>query len=417
MKFKVNAEAFQNAISPVCLVAEKGVVKDYPSSFKITLTVSGDKMTAVADGGAITAQTLIDASWLGVIFERDGEVTVNSTDFQQTINSFHNSDELIFELSQPSDPSHGKELIIRKADSPDEFQSVPVFNELCSFAELSVSNKDPKIQIKRNVFASYANKIVFAHGFQMSMKSLTYWVLRATKNGTLRFVAGDGQRFAVADIEGKDILSVSEDVNILFPNEQTPALISVLNKVNCENIEISSNKKSLAVKCGNTIINFYNCDPSITWYDENRFLNRESQFKCVTKIGSWKGAVKGLLATNNEEAKKQNHPHFCHLSFDASNKLINSKSDSSMKSSRKISIEDCTGQSNESLAIKCASLYINEAFSKGTEEDRVQIEIDDPTKPIVIRYYAGDKVSDPSLMTKNNNSVTEKFAVFFATNK
>jgi hypothetical protein len=162
------------------------------------------------------------------------------------------------------------------------------------------------------------------------------------------------------------------------------------------------------------IVNF---DPSVEWPDENKFLQRDSKYKFTTKVGNWKNAVKGIVATNNDEFRKQNRVHHCSLSIDLQKKLIHAKTvDSSLKANRKVPIEDIgTDEELQELNMKCVSKYFSDIVNKASDDENLQFEITDNASPVVVRYYAAVDVKDyKNLVKKDNDGLQERYSVFFA---
>ena len=150
-----------------------------------------------------------------------------------------------------------------------------------------------------------------------------------------------GQIFAVVELVGTNLANITGNGTILFPNDQTPTILSVLNDAKTDDIQIDVHEAHMIVDSGNIRMKIANFDPAIEWPDENKFLQRDSKYKFTTKVGNWKNAVKGISATNNDEFRKQNRVHHCCLSIDMNKKVIQAKTlDSSMKSNRKVPIED-----------------------------------------------------------------------------
>lgn len=416
MKFKCQVGGLIAAVKPMHAVATKGIMKDHPSSGMITLVVD-ENFCIVADGGYVSGTNTITAASNNMDYScmQAGTVTVNSNDFIGAMSSFLPNEIIEIEMQSVGE---GSELILRSLRDADEMQTLPTLQHDCSFGK-SHSKKDIKATIKMNKqqFIHYANKVSFAHGDQQQFKQFKYWLLRSFNNNALRFVAGTGQIFAVVDLEGKNISSCDIESSVMFPNEQTPVMLSVLSESKNESIVIEMHDNYIFIDANTIKLKMSNLDPSIKWPDENKFLQRNSKVSFTTKVGNWKNAVKGINATNNDEFRKQNKVHHCSLSIDLNKKIIQAKTtDSTLKSNRKVPIEDIgTNEEVKEMSIRCVSSYFNDIVNKAADEENLQFELTDASSPIVVRYYADSVVGDHRNFKKaDDNGISERYSVFFA---
>lgn len=416
MKFKCQVGGLISAVKPMHAVATKGIMKDYPTSNLITF-VADDSLSIIADGGYVSGCNTVTASANNMDYECvvNGTVTVNANDLFSAMASFLPNEMIDVELHAIND---GAELILRSQTDVDEMQTLPTLTNSCSFGK-AVSKKDVKASIKMNKqhFIHYANKVSFAHGDQQQFKQFKFWLLRSFNNNSLRFVAGTGQIFAVVDLEGKNISSCDHEASIMFPNEQTPVMLSVLNESKNDTISLEMHENFVYVDANTIKLKISNLDPSIKWPDENKFLQRNSTLSFTTKVGNWKTAVKGINATNNDEFRKQNKVHHCSLSIDLNKKIIQAKTtDSTLKSNRKVAIEDIgTNEEIKEMNVRCVSSYFNDIVSKASDEENLQFELTDASSPIVVRYYADSVVGDYRNFKKaDDNGTSERYSVFFA---
>jgi len=423
MKFKSKVSGLVTGLNPIFTVATKGIQKDYPQASLITLKADKNHVEAIADGGHVSASNAITDQMykLDYVMLDEGSVTVNSNDLKQILSSFSPEDLVVFELREVKGSDGGvagKELAITLDSDTDQFQTLPVHETDCQFQK-PVLKKSNKMTIRRDVFNEYAGKIMFAHGFELSNKKFLYWVLRHYGNTSYRFVAGSGQRFAVVDLVDKDGAMTTAETSILFPNEQTQTIIGVLGDLTGDDVQIESHDRFISVSCDNVRMSLYTCDPAVEWPDENRFLSRQNKFCITTKILNWRNAVGGIMATYNADARKKSDIPTCILTLDLAKRIMQAKSDSSMKSVRKITVDDIdTNEAGPELTFRCNSNYVNEIISKASDEDYIQIEIESPDMPIIIRHYAGQNVGDPLTFKKpNEDGLSERYSVFFATVK
>jgi len=424
MKFKTRIGGLVTALKPAMIVADKGANKDYPQAFLLTLIAKAQSIETISDGGHMSITNefnnqLYDKLDYSVV--APGTATVKAADFQQLLSSFSPDDVVTIELREVKGADGsilGKEMVVALDSDAEQFQTIPVSDSECKFQEPTSAKKATKITMRRDVFTSYASKIMFAHGFIDQYKEFLYWILRAYDNGSLRFAAGTGKRFAVVELEGANVSDSKKELSIYFPNDQTQTIISVLKELKAQDIQIESQERYVSISCDQVKISLYSCNPSIQWPNEDRFLKRQSKYSITTKVSNWRNAVKGILATNSDESKEKNKVHSCSLSIDLAKKIIQTKTDSVMKSSRKITIADiATNESDNQINLSCPSAYINEIVNKVSDDDFIQIEIEDAVQPVIVRYYAAaDGVKDYLTLKKpNDDGLQERYSIFFAT--
>lgn len=427
MKFKAQAGGFIKGLKPIFVVATKGVVKDYQQAGLVTLNAFANGVHAIADGGRVSAINDINNSSYNFDYscEEDGTVTIRASDFEKTLSSFSPSEMILFELV------NGSEFRMSSVSDPEESQTLPVATVCCQFQEIDNSdndsdeyaddcgNKPTKINIRKDIFQTYANKVMFAYGDQEKYKEFAYWVLRAFGSNSLRFVSGTGTLFAVVEVDGNNVSDSNKNIRILFPNDQTSILLNMLKEFPCIDITIECNRRHICVTCESIKVNIYSCDPGVKWPDENVFLQRNSKFNIVTKAANWKNAIKGILATNSEDLKEENKVHNCILNLDLTKKVINTKTDYALKSSRKVAIEDIgTNEDAKDIKINCVSRYMSEIVSRANDEEFLQFEIESPNSPVVVRKYANSGVDNYMNLNKpTEDGLKERYTIFFATLK
>lgn len=416
MKFKAQAAGLLSGIKPMIAIATKGIQGDYAKANLITLKVLINHIEVIADGGHVNASSEIsnDTHKLDYSCENDGVVTVSANDFINSLSSFPSASLLSFQLI---DNVGGREL---KMSDNEEFQTLPVHNQHCEYTEPFTDNKDVvSVTLRRDAFISYANKISFAHGDFEKCKEYKYWVLQAIKENEIRFVSGSGMRFAVVELIGNNISDAKDVSTILFPNDQTQPILNVLESLSCQDVTIKSKDRNIAIYCNNTKICIYTCDPDIVWPNIDTILRRSSKFIFTTKIYNWKNSVKGILATCNDSARKENKSLNCSLNIDLDKKVVQMNSNMTLKSSRKVFIDDiATNETQKNIVVNCAIAYLNEVVSHGSDDGYLQFEIENSQSPIVIRHYSSSGTGDPLGFFKPvNDGTNERYTIFFATVK
>lgn len=420
MKFKAIVGGLVAGLKPMHVVSTKGVLKNHDLADLMTIEAKPEGLEATADGGYVHGSNQINNSVYNAdyVCEAEGKVTVNASDLMGALSSFVASDTVTVELLD----ANGAEVVISSSVDADEVQTLPIVPRHCNFPKTSGNKKNKKAQIKvrRNVFLNYANKISFAHGDQLQYKAFKYWIIRALNNNSIRFVAGTGQIFAVVELEGTNFAATNGINSIMFPNDHTPIILSVLQDAKTDDIDIELFDSHIFIDSGNIKLRIVNSESGIEWPDENKFLQRTSKYSFTTKVGNWKNAVKGIIATNNDEYRKQNKVHHCCMSIDLGKKIIHAKTtESSLKSNRKVPIEDIgTNEELQELSFKCASKYFSDIVSKATDDENLQFEMVDSATPIVVRYYADTVVGDYRNFKKaDDNGLQERYSVFFAVAK
>jgi len=426
MKFSVQVKDFARGLEPVVSVAVKGVTKEYENAFFTTLIVDDNGITGVADGGKVSIYADISNSRfdkLNFKHEVNGIATVKAADLKAVLASIDENE--IINVEVTGDDDAGRELMFTLESDPEQFQTLPINSENIPRDRyiddyMEAVNDDDGLQIRRDLFASGASALTFTHGFEEYRPAYLYWVIRASKD-ELRFASGSGGRFAVLEYIGHDLSNATDTTTLVVPNEQTQVFVDIVGKVSDEMITLHKTDRHLVLKTSNFIAVASNYDPEIEWPDLDVFLKRDNTLRLTTRVGSWPNAVKGLAATYNEDAKKAFDYHVANLDIDLAGNIITAKTTgSTMRSKRKINIEDAEVKDSDSMNtvnLNFLSKYLFEAFKNASDDEHVQIEIENELKPVVIRYHAGQQVGESDDFRKPNESfgVDERFTVFFAT--
>ncbi|MFA5599864.1 MAG: hypothetical protein WDA06_04630 [Phenylobacterium sp.] len=420
MQFTIVADGFRKALSPVYDVATKCSIKDWISENRIAFNTHNKKTIFRAYNGRIAIQTTLselDDQGTQYRYGQDGDVVVNAKDLINILKSFPSNAVIICEKK-------GKELCIKMRDDTDQFQTMPCYDDDLTFpAKPSTFKKT--IDINRLLFLAGLSKIFFAIGYEAEREKYLYWVLRFNKD-FVRFAAGTGAIFAVADFEGKDIItSVPNKDYILLNKEHTIVLQKVLESTISEAMKIQESNDSakdsfqILITLGNIEMQLIGMNPDIDWIDENTFLNLDYSHKIITKTTDWEYAGRGVVATFNDEMKRErrNSKTTVELSQDKATLFV--QSSDLMKAKRKVEVIDYSNVNNEdTFAFSCSSVYIPFLARLSEEDGLIQIEkfSENDKKPIIVRYYADNTAKDRKDV-KKVNSVTgyiEKLCIFFA---
>lgn len=419
MKLTCKVAGLLNGIAPIVGVATHGAAKDFDGANKINIDAAKDELLVSSFNGRVAIKNVVSnftVDNLDLTIESAGAVTLNSTDLQNALGAFRANDEIIIEIASSGNV---KEFNISSKSDKEEFISLP-----CCASPVNIPTKSDQIGTTivadRSNFVYCVNKILFAIGFEKDVEKYRYWVLRV-KGDKSRFVAGTGGRFAVLDVEGKDLIQSKKDVTLLTPKEHTEVIIKTLSGLSDEKMTIKrtsekSDTTQIIYEIGRLEIIFVEINPDITYIDENKILDKVYPHKIVTDVSDWEYLAKGITATYNEDLRKEKKIQVASASVSGDNKNITVKIDEVLKASRKVPIIDIRTSGGD-INWKCVAGYLKEIADYGLTGGRVQVEVESPQSAIIVRHYAMDTVKDSSVLKTTNEStgMSEWFTVFFIT--
>jgi len=421
MNFSVKVSGFKKAISHVVDVSTKDVVKDSIGENKIVLSANKQSITASAFNGRVSiVEELSDINNDDLLYSCDGtgEIIVNAKDLSRTLDSFAPSEMVIFD-----DEGDNTELCIKKKKDKDQYQTLPYYKDAISFPP-DAKTFEKTVEIRRDIFLVGIDRTFFTIGFEEERERYMYWVLRANK-GSVRFASGTGGIFSVADFEGKDLVtSTPDETSILFPKGHTGVVYKILSSLDCDNVTIkqsSTKDKSpyqIIISTKSMELKLVGMNPSVTWVDESTFLDAEYNCKVVADVSELEWASRGVMATFNEEMQRENRLSRSKVEVDAGKSLLTMETKGVMRALRKVPIVDIEAEDDKDNAVfECSSIYLNDMTKFGSKTKYIQMEMikNDKKKPIVVRYYANDKVGEAKDM-KNQNTmagISEMFNIFF----
>jgi len=422
MNFSVKVSGFKNAISHVVDVSVKDAIKDSPGEDKIILSPDKQYISASAFNGRIAiSEDLSDVNNddLCYRFNDAGEIVVNSKDMLRVLDSFDPKEIVIFETD-----SSTSELTIKKDNDSDQYQTLPCYSQTITFPK-SASKFDKEVEIRKDVLLAGIDRVFFVIGFEADREKYLYWVMKTYKNG-VRFAAGTGSIFSVVNFDGTDIITSSPELSeILFPKVHTSVVHKILSGMTCEKVKIKQSSSSdsspyqIVIEAGSVVMNLVGMTPNVAWVDENKFLDMKYDSKIVVDISDFGWASRGVMATFNEEMSKSNRISKAIVEVNPSKSIITVETKDLMKALRKVNIKDYVSSDDNKKEHKiiCSSTYLSDMtrFSNKTKNIQIEMFYDDVNKPILIRYYANDKVSDADDMKNQNNmaGITEKLNMFF----
>ncbi len=416
MKFTAKVVGLLNGLQPVIGVAENGAKREYPDAFKVSITVTKDGVVAEAHNGNVAiTYSLVDQINLDYVYGgTDGTVTVSAKDLLNTLLSFDSEDTLNVSLN-------GTELTFVPQSDPEKLQTVPSEVRQIEMPKVAVTFAK-ETTINKSILIEATNQVLFAIGFEKFREEFLYWKL-IVEDKKLRAVCGDGGRFPLYEAEGDNIVSASQPTTLFIYKEHNPALLKVLNTVECDTVSIKEYTRAndsdvisdqFVVTIGPATLVLIGHDPGVKWPDEQAFLDRTNYFKFVTKASDWSKELAGAWATYNEDVRSQNAVHVTFLTFDAAKGIITIKTENTMKSLRKVKILDsqiAPGQP-DTIEFKVLTTVLRDAIKQAN--GNIQMELFNSVKPMVMKYFAADTVSDVPLYRVNQAAGTkEQYVIAF----
>jgi hypothetical protein len=409
MKFTAKNVGLLNGLQPVIGVAETGAKREYPDAFKVSLSAKSDGLVAEAHNGNVAITNVLSGQVnLDYTFGTAGTVTVSAKDLLNTLQSFEQDEVVDVEL-------RGTELTFVPQSDAEKLQTIPSEVRQIEMPSLA-STYTKETSINKSSLTEAANKVLFAIGFEKFRPEFLYWKLHVEPK-KLRVVCGDGGRFPMYEIEGDNIVTASGATTFLIFKEHNPSLLKVLSAVEGETVTIKEFVKDgdgdtasdqFVVTLGTATVVLVGHDPGIKWPDESQFTARKNVYKFVTKAADWNKEMAGAWATYNEDVRSQNAVHVTVLNFDTKKGVVTLKTDNAMKAVRKVKLLDSQiedGQA-DNIEFKCVTSVLRDAIKQA--EGNIQMELLNGVKPMVVKYFAADNVSDGPLHRVNNAAGTKE---------
>jgi len=428
MKFKCQVESFIDGILAAVDVSSKGTIKEFYGVDKINVEATKDNIVISAFGGKLgLTSTLSNVSVpsLNYVFDTAGKTTISSKDLLSVLQSFDAIENVIVELKEDK-MTDTKELIVSMEKDEEQFQTIPCFH---AFIDIPVKTDKfaKELKIDKKVFISGIKKVMYAAGYETERPEFLVFALTASKD-TLRFSAGTGARHSIYEVEGKNIVEASPtDMVFMVPKDHTQAMLKALGSASSDVVVLKEAKKAndvpfhIVVECEPQDFILVGLDPSNKWPDENKVLGLDYKYKMVIKLGDLALAAKGTAATLNEQVKEDmkqgKKSHKAIFDIDVAKKSVNIKTNEYMRSSRKVALQDVFTTDNNEMSFACVSSYLSEIVDQGDRNEYIQLEAIEAKKPIVVYFYAPEKVADEKTLKNVDKAkgYTEKFITFFGT--
>jgi len=407
MKFTIKAQQFAKGVDPAVSVATKQADKGYEHSFQITLNAQDEKLQALACNGKISIIVNIDDITIDgseYSCDEEGKVTIRGGDLINSILSFDQKETLIVTADD-------NEFRITPKSSEKEYQALSIYRE-----HVPVTKKSDKVfkslKMDRKIFVDGVKRIFFAIGYEEMRAQYLHWVFRAKKN-KVRFLTGTGARFAVLDVEGKNVVKMKGDqtTDIIFPKDPSIVVGDVLGKADGDTVEISqaNDPDQIVVSCDFYTLFLVKFDPNASYINEDDILNRDNDFVLKTKISDWELPTKGVVATYNEDLKARKDYQRAEMTIDTAKNIVNLRTEGTMRSKRKVKVRDVaviTKDDDDDRSWICPVNYLEEVITHSSDsEDEISMELAGAMQPIIVRH------------PEHTNEVAgtkETFTIFFA---
>ena len=423
MQFRVNVTPFLKAIKPVIDASMKSITKDFVDNNKITILNTKDAVIVKAFNGLLSAvATLSDMSVGGLSYTSVsiGEATTNAKSLQEALESFYADELVCFELKSSE---NAREIVISMNKDAEQFQTLPCYDK-CVNTPTDIKDVSSTIKISNAALTKSLNSVLFASGFEKTKPVFSHIALKTFKD-RVRCVAGIGSRYAIADTIGNMIFeSTPAEAEVLFHKDIISTLTKLVeascnSEIEIKQAEPKSNPFLTVIQATPYQISLMGIDPKLKYGDENKVLNNSSDIKIVINANDFINATTGIDAARSEEKKKAGGVFPVSFNVDFANKLVTMKANDTMKSNRKIPIVDSLdNRSLGTYTFTSTIFYLLEIARRVDKNDLIQFEFfnhNTPEPPIIVRFFAKDKVSDKKDIVKIDSAtgMAEQFTIFF----
>lgn len=409
--FSAKLANLKAGLRPAIEVAYKGAIKDHADVNRVTLEVKDADLVASAYGGrlaiTISISDMTDDK-LGYASKGEGKFTVNAIDLERCLSSFPDSETINITVK-------GNEVVMALDGDSSEVQALPVITGEVQMPSLAKSF-EKEVTIQRGVLLDGINEVLWATGNEDHKEQYHHWRFIADKDEA-SFAAGTGGRFKTWKVTGPKFISTDTKNVFFFNRDQTPAVQSILSGVTDESVVIKqANRKGdtpdqIVIETNSFKLMFVGFDPDLKYPNIDKPIDEPKPFWIKTKVADWEFATKGIMATYNEDVKKDYDTHESDLQPVVEKDYILLTAKTGLRSQRKVPILEKCGNwkdQSEDLEFHCSSKYIAEIFQKCRKEDKVQIEYHDVNeKPIFVT----------SEVATNALGLQTQYLLFFASMK
>lgn len=416
MEFKINVTKFLSSLTPVIDVATKNTVKDFESAFMVSISAMNDELSLVAHGGnACITKNLSNAKIDKLNYECvvEGETVVEATKLVKTFSSYPPNSDVTVSVSTSDSTGDGLGEV-EVVCNGTEMQSLPVSKNNVNPPTLAKTFA-VELEVNREIFIKGMHKVNFSVGIEEYRPKYLCQVLDVSKDG-IRFIAGNGARFAINEITGKGISKTTKKQRIVFPKNNISNILNALKSASSETITLKEgeatkdNSDQIVIEFDDTTLVILGIDINIKkdYADVDRILNYNHPYKFKIDIKEWVYPTKGTRATYSEEVKRDSLVHNAEIEVNTKKDKFIVKADTNMKSKRTVKVETISAGDDDKIVLTCNSLFLAEMVNQGYDSGNIIMRFIDKDKPIVIDY--------PELKDGIRDT-TETYSIFFTTSK
>jgi hypothetical protein len=294
VKFKIRTEPFLQAILPVIEVAGKDFQEYDPSEDdisqlrRITLNVRKRKITASSSIGPVAVTAKISGHNLtnmGYECNEVGKLTIEPGYLWAVLKNFRSLGRVVV-FSKCKD---------RVTFKPEAYKytsrEFPEFKHHIRSTEISDSKMIAYLD--RRTFCAGMRKVLFALGNKADNETYQHLIVQISKN-RLRFIAGNGELFAVCDLYCAVKLS-KRKMEIVFERETIRSVLKSLLSMGGDKIEISYRKnpeskmypRQIMFRQGGTILSIYTHVCADKYPILDRYLSYDYKYKFQMRLDDW----------------------------------------------------------------------------------------------------------------------------------
>ena len=207
----------------------------------------------------------------------------------------------------------GQELRLIPQSDPDQYQTLPILSIPITVQSVD-GTPEQQLTIPRTTFTRAVSRVLFARGFEEKREKFMYWKLHADGQ-VARFVAGTGGVFAIDDLRGASLTDSKQPLDLLIPNEPSDVIAKVFADCAYPTVTIKHFGNRLSFEAENLRVVCVGLNANIQWVDEDLIMKRRNLYQFAIPVAALDLAVKGMVATNNDEAKKRDPVHVVNLSL------------------------------------------------------------------------------------------------------
>lgn len=423
MEFKINVSKFITALAPVIDVATKNTVKDFESSFMVSISALDDELNLIAHGGnACIQKSLLNAKIDKLNYEciEEGETVVEAKKLMMSLSSFSPNKDIKISINNSTVSDDDDEDAVGNPGEMEiicdgtEVQSLPI-----SKNEVNAPNPAKtfaiELETNREIFIGGMQKVNFSVGIEEYRAKYLCQIFDVSKEG-VRFIAGNGARFAINEITGKGIIKTTKKHRIVFPKYNISNILAALKMANTETITLKEgegtkdNSEQIIIEFDDTVITILGIDSNIKkdYADVDRILDFDHPYQFKIDIKEWVYPTKGARATYSDEMKTDSLVHNAEIEVDTKKDRFIIKANTNMKSKRTVKVDTIKSGDDAKVLLRCNSLYLAEMVNQGYDSGNIIMRFIDKDKPVVIDY---PELVDGVRDTKEN------YSIFFTTSK